>query len=63
MPSAAALETFRQRWPGKDAYAVINSFLDKWRAGGNGIRNPDRAFPKLAEGMFKARGGKGRAAA
>ena len=64
MPSGSALDTFRDRWPGNDPYAVINSFQDKWRAEGcQIIRSPDGAFLKFAEGMFNARARKGRAAA
>ena len=64
MPSGSAIEKFRDRWPGHDPYAVIGSFQDKWRAEGClVIRSPDGAFLKFAEGMFKARARKGRAAA
>src|SRR5208283_3760822 len=54
MPSGDAL----------DPYEVIGRFQDKWRAEGCAvIRSPDGAFLKFAEGMFKARAVKGRAAA
>lgn len=64
MPSGTAIDKFRDTWPGSDPYAVIGSFQDKWRAEGcQVIRSPDGAFLKFAEGMFKARARKGRAAA
>ena len=64
MPSGDALETFRRKWPGHDPYDVINRFQDKWRTNGCAvIRSPDGAFLKFAEGMFKARATRGRAAA
>jgi hypothetical protein len=64
MPSGVAIETFRARWPGNDPYEVIGRFQDKWRDGGHAvIRKPDAAFLKFAEGMFKSRARKGRAAA
>ena len=64
MPSGDALDSFRRKWPGNDPYEVIGRFQDKWRAEGcAAIRSPDGAFLKLAEGMFKARAAKGRAAA
>ncbi len=64
MPSGEALDAFRQKWPGVDPYEVIGRFQDKWRAEGCAvIRTPDGAFLKFAEGMFKARARKGRAAA
>jgi hypothetical protein len=64
MPSGDALDTFRRRWPGNDPYEVIGRFQDKWRAEGCVvIRSPDGAFLKFAEGMFRARAGKRRAAA
>lgn len=64
IPSGDALDSFRQKWPGNDPYEVISRFQDKWRDGGCAvIRSPDGAFLKFAEGMFKARAKKGRAAA
>ncbi len=64
MPSGDAIETFRRQWPGNDPYDAIGRFQDKWRAGGCAIiRRPDAAFLKFAEGMFRARAAKGRAAA
>jgi hypothetical protein len=64
MPSGDAIDTFRAKWPGNDPHDVINRFQDKWRADGfTVIRSPDGAFLKFAEGMFKARAKKGRAAA
>ena len=64
MPSGDALDTFRRKWPGNDPYEVIGRFQDKWRAEGcAALRSPDGAFLKFAEGMFKARAEKGRAAA
>ncbi len=64
MPSGVAIETFRDKWPGQDPYDVINRFQDKWRNEGCVvICSPDGAFLKFAEGMFKARARKGRAAA
>jgi hypothetical protein len=64
MPSGLAIDKFRDLWPGNDPYAAISSFQDKWRAAGClVIRSPDGAFLKFAEGMFKARARKGRAAA
>ena len=63
-PSGDALDSFRRKWPGNDPYEVISRFQDKWRdAGCATIRSPDGAFLKFAEGMFKARAKKGRAAA
>jgi hypothetical protein len=64
MPGGDALDTFRRRWAGIDPYEVIERFQEKWRAEGCiAIRSPDGAFLKFAEGMFKARAAKGRAAA
>ena len=64
MPSGDALDSFRRKWPGNDPYEVVGRFQDKWRAEGcAAIRSPDGAFLKFAEGMFKARAEKGRAAA
>jgi hypothetical protein len=63
-PSGVAIDTFRERWPGNDPYEAIGRFQDKWRAEGCAvIRSPDGAFLKFAEGMFRARAGKDRAAA
>jgi hypothetical protein len=63
-PSGDALDTFRKRWAGNDPYEVISKFQDKWRAEGCAvIRSPDGAFLKFAEGMFRARATKRRAAA
>ncbi|WP_018264088.1 replication initiation protein [Methylobacterium sp. WSM2598] len=64
MPSGEALESFREKWPGKDPYEVVDRFQDKWRAEGCAvIRKPDAAFLKFAEGMFASRVRRGRAAA
>jgi hypothetical protein len=63
-PSGDAIDSFRRKWPGNDPYEAIGRFQDKWRAEGcAALRSPDGAFLKFAEGMFKARAAKGRAAA
>jgi hypothetical protein len=61
MPTGAALEAFREKWPGKDPYEVIDRWQGKWRSEGCAVlRKPDGAFLKFAEGMFKARAARGR---
>lgn len=63
-PSNDAIDAFRRKWPGNDPYEAIGRFQDKWRAEGCAvIRSPDGAFLKFAEGMFKIRAARGRAAA
>jgi hypothetical protein len=62
-PSGAALDKFRDTWPGRDPHEVIAHFQDKWRAEGCAvIRKPDAAFLKFAEGMFKSRAARPRTA-
>ena len=64
VPSGEGIDAFRAKWPGADPYEAINRFQDKWRAEGCAvIRKPDAAFLKFAEGMMKARAGRGRRAA
>jgi Initiator Replication protein len=55
-PTGDAIEAFRDKWPRHDPYEVINRWQEHWRDKGCVVlRNPDGAFLKFAEGMFKSR--------